>query len=245
MIDPLDIQALVDGELSQKEAESIRAQLAASQQDMNEYHSILSLKQLLSKSEVYTCEVTWAKCQDRIIQIERVNRIDGFVGRYAWGLCGAFAMVILVGGYWTRIHNAGSISSEEVPRVAADMISIPGVSKSVSSVKQWVTETLGRNAPVSLPEGAFQVTSVAKGTIDGLPAAKLGLHDSMGDADLLMVPGAQAVIGVRPLQDREFSVATVDGSSIVSWTRDGCALMMVSRRPVEDLVNLASKVRVQ
>jgi len=198
---------------------------------------------LQTRTETFECDETWSRCVGRLNELDRSSRIEGFVGRYAWGLCGAFALVIAVGGYWSRMAHTGVISSSDVPREAASMFPVPGV-RSMSDFKQWVGQKLGFESP-QIQDTRLNVACVYQGTLDGMPAVRLALQDSDGNADLTIVHGAQAVDGVRPLQDGQFSVGRVNGENLVTWTRDGSAMLLVSPRSMDQLVDLASEIRVR
>ena len=245
MIDPSEIHALADGELSASEAEAVRAKIAGCPRSTAEYHTILAIKSTLqNRAGAYTCETTWAKSVRRLDEIDKTKRIEGFVGRYAWGLVGSFALVIAIGGYWTRTHRTGVISSSDVTHVSADMIHIPGM-RTMANVKQWLTQKFGFGDHSSFDDGKLVVTNAYEGSVNGFPAARLSLRDNEGPADLLIIRGAQAVDGVRPLQDGEFSAGRVDGLNIVTWSRDGNALLLVSPRSVDEMVQIASNLRVR
>lgn len=245
MIDPSEIHALADGELSASEAEIVRAKLADCPRSTAEFHTILAIKSTLqARSGAYTCEQTWAKSVHRLDSIDKTKRIEGFVGRYAWGLVGSFALVIAIGGYWTRMHRTGVISPSDVTRVSAGMIHIPGM-RTMANAKQWLSQKFGFGEKSTFEDGKLVVTNAYEGSVNGLPAARLTLQDSEGTADLMIIRGAQAVDGVRPLMDNEFSAGRVDGVNVVTWSRYGNALFLVSTRPVDEMVRLASNLRVR
>lgn len=245
MIDPKDIHALADGELSASEAEAVRAQLASCPRSTSEYHTILALKTTLkSQADSYTCEQTWQRSVRRLDEIDKTKRIEGFVGRYAWGLVGSFALFIAIGGYWTRTHRSGVISTTDVPRVSAGMIHIPGL-RTMANVKQWLGKKFGFGEDSNFDSSKLTVVNAYEGVVNGFPAARLTLQDEQGVADLMIIRGAQAVDGVRPLMNGEYSAGKVDGANVVAWTRDGNALILISPRPVEDVVRLASSLRVR
>ena len=245
MIDPSEIHALADGELSASEAETVRAKIAGCPQSTAEYHTILAIKATLQKrAGTYTCEQTWVRSVQRLNEIDKTQRIEGFVGRYAWGLVGSFALVIAIGGYWTRTHRTGVISSSDVTHVSADMIHIPGL-RTMANAKQWLAQKFGFDNKTSVDDGKLVVTNAYEGSVNGFPAARLTLQDNRGSADLLIIRGAQAVDGVRPLQNGEFSAGRVDGMNIVTWSRDGNALLLVSQRSIDEMVDIASNLRVR
>lgn len=245
MIDLKDIHALADGELSASEAEAIRAKLATSPRSTTEYHTILAIKSvLISRADAYTSEETWARSVRRLDEIDKTKTIEGFVGRYAWGLVGSFALFIAVGGYWTRSHHSSVISSSDATHLSAGMIHIPGM-RTMANVKTWLSQKFGFGDHSALDDGKLTVTNALEGSVNGLPAARLTLKDNEGTADLLIVRGAQAVDGVRPLMDREFSGGRVDGQNVVTWTSDGSAWLLVSPRPIDEMVQLASKFHLR
>jgi hypothetical protein len=61
----------------------------------------------------------------------------------------------------------------------------------------------------------------------------------------MMVRGAQAVDGVRPLPEGRYSAAQINGKNLVTWTRDGNAMFLVAPRSVDHLAALAAGIRVR
>ncbi|MBI3721272.1 MAG: hypothetical protein HY248_01860, partial [Fimbriimonas ginsengisoli] len=108
MIDPLKIHALADAELSKEDAEALAHEIAKCRRSTLELETIQGLKLIVNKHcQPVACDDTWCKCRKRLDEIDRAQRVEGFVGRYAWGLCGTFLLAIVVGGLATRNGSAG------------------------------------------------------------------------------------------------------------------------------------------
>ena len=108
MKDILQLHALADNQLDPNEAAQVQAALQKDPELMAEYHAVLSIKDCLqSKVSSVTCDETWRTCVGRLNEIDRTRRVEGFVGRYAWALCGVFFLFIVYGG----ISNRGKVGT--------------------------------------------------------------------------------------------------------------------------------------
>src|SRR5690349_7885295 len=98
MTDPKQLHALADEELTPAEASVVRESLKHDPQAAAEYSAILNLKDIVRSNALqHSDEEVWKACVRRLDGIDKTRRVEGFVGRYAWALCGAMFLFILSG----------------------------------------------------------------------------------------------------------------------------------------------------
>src|SRR5688572_18589792 len=120
MSDWLEIHALADDQLSDEERARANARLEGCEKSRAELAAIHAVKDVLgTRRDAVTCEETWQRCQRRLDELDKTARIEGFVGRYAWALCGAFLALIIGVGMLNR--SSGSLAADDVPRIAAGL----------------------------------------------------------------------------------------------------------------------------
>ncbi|MBI1757600.1 MAG: hypothetical protein HYR64_10905 [Fimbriimonas ginsengisoli] len=243
MIDPLKIHALADAELSKEDAEALAHEIAKCRRSTLELETIQGLKLIVNKHcQPVACDDTWCKCRKRLDEIDRAQRVEGFVGRYAWGLCGTFLLAIVVGGLATRNGSAGMVRSGEVPRMVSGLAPLALIRPhTIDEARKFVAEKLGRS-PVSLPDQRISILEGAYGSSDGRRLVRLHLRDSGGDALLVVVPGAVGVEGTQPLGSGEYCCGRINGTNCLVWNSNGCMLMLLGDRSTEDLHTLAGEV---
>src|SRR5688572_11364387 len=115
MSDWLEIHALADEQLSAEEKAQAQERLANSEKSQRELRAIQAIKEAAaSRRDTVTCEQTWKRCQRRLDEMDKVHRIEGFVGKYAWALCSVLFIGIVGAGMLNR--NRTSFGASEVPR---------------------------------------------------------------------------------------------------------------------------------
>ena len=117
MSEYLDVHAMADGQVDAEQAKAIEVAMQSDPKLRSEFDSVQMLKQALqSHCKGVHCEDTWSACQGRLAEIEKADRVTGFVSKYAWQLCGSFVLLVLVAGMWTRGANQSrSLDPSQVP----------------------------------------------------------------------------------------------------------------------------------
>ena len=112
-----DLHSLADGELSPAESQDVIRELNSDAGLTAEYQRVLRLKQfVLQHAEVLQNEDAWRVSVARLTEIDRTRRVDSFVTRNAWGLCGVIFASLVVGGMLQR-NSASNVSGNEVARM--------------------------------------------------------------------------------------------------------------------------------
>ena len=243
MIDPIELNALADGELSPKEAEALRRRLEASPEDLAAYDSIVRVKQLLSThSERVECRTEWKACVGRLDELDRTRRAERFVGRYAWVLCGVFFLAITAGGLTSRDRKSDSVTVSDLSRVAT--ILNPRQTPPIQNeAREKLLDDLLGEARQSVDPRRMDIVGYSAGHLDGRPVTAFTLRDPNGTFGLLVLPGVLDLEGTAPLSDRAYKMGHLQGLNCIAWTDGQSTFSVVGDRAYEDLVAVATALQ--
>lgn len=245
MIDPMELHALADGELSPSEAADLHRRLAASPDAQAELQSIMALKRALrDKVTVIDCRSEWKACLSRIDEIDRTRKVERFVGRYAWALCGALFLVIAAGGLQKRSGSTASVNTADLSRVVTSLSPRRVPPAQSEAREQWLNEIMGQ-ARQSADPTRMEILGYSDGQLDGRPVTCLSLRDAVGDLALFVMPGVVNIEGKTDQQNPTFRFSHLQGLNCVSWTDGRYTLALVSGRSFDDIAQAAERLRVR
>ncbi|CAN5430017.1 hypothetical protein BH11ARM1_BH11ARM1_17760 [soil metagenome] len=240
MIDPLELHAYADGQLSKQDEGRVRASLKQDAAAQAELDSILSLKKALHSVDAVECSAAWAKCVGRLDELDKANRTESFVGRYAWALCGVFFLCILGGGMFNRMSPGSQMQAADVARAAASLTPAAGPrSQEPAEVAHFLDDLVGK-ASKSLTPDRLQVVNGATGEVDGHRVSKLGLHDADGDLCLIIINDVLDLSNLKQASDPNFRVGSLQGMNSVAWTENNVTMILAGNRPFDALVSAAT-----
>jgi anti-sigma factor RsiW len=241
MIDPIELHAFADGELSSAREAVLRKQLAESPQAQAELQSILALKKALREKCIATeCRLEWAGCVGRLNELDRARRAERFVGRYAWALCGVFLITILAGGLTSRNDGPESVSMSDISRIATTLAPSRTPPVQDEARERWLDDLLGQ-ARKSVDPNRVRILGYSGGQLDGRPVNVFSLQDGHGKFALLVLPGVYNLEGTQELpQDQAFKLGHLQGLNCVVWTDGRNTLSVVGKRTHEDLIQVAT-----
>src|SRR5579862_8493519 len=117
-MDPIEIHALADGELDRKAAASLRERMKTDHAARAELDAVLNLKDLVKNHSVnYECDEVWRVCVGRLKELDRSTQVQGYVGKYAWTLCGVLFLAILGGRYAVKDVRGDSARATDLARI--------------------------------------------------------------------------------------------------------------------------------
>jgi len=248
MIDPIELHALADGELGAAEKKRLERLVAESPIDAAEYEAILNLKAVLhTKVEpVGDCQLQWKACVGRLNEMDKTRRIERFVGRYAWGVCGAFALAIVGSGFLKRANPSTQVQSADLARVVATLNPSPEPpSPDQQARDRWLDALLGQ-ARQSIDPNRLQIRSAATGELDGRPVTRLALRDPIGDMALLVIPDVLNFDGMGEMTGKQgYRLGRIEGMNCVAWSDGRNSLVLIADRSHEDLATIASRMAVR
>jgi hypothetical protein len=93
-----ELQAYSDGELGRDEKRTVEDLLRRDPAARHEVESVYNLKTLLREKALrHDSPEAWKACVGRLDEIDKSRRTEHFVGKYAWGICGAFLVALVLG----------------------------------------------------------------------------------------------------------------------------------------------------
>ena len=188
-----------------------------------------------------TCQYVadiWSRCSARLDELDRAKRIEGFVGKYAWGICGVFLVAIALGGFFNRAW-VKSVRSEEVAGYVSSMSPVPvSNSRSQSDLDPAVRQVLGESFNSRPPE--IRVTALGTQEIPGNRATVVVLDDGYGALAVFALHDVRQVSGLYDYeQDSDYKCGQINGSNALFWSRpDGVICMAVGTRSFGDIYRI-------
>ena len=234
MIEPSKLHAYVDGELSDAERREVESRLAECQASQSEVASIMGLKAALGGASNMESGELWANCKSRLDAIDRVEKSGNFITKYSWAFVSAVAMVVLIGGGFSRRAQASSVDSSSLAGVFSNSSKI----SPEKIARNAQLDSLLRNADKNLTTPKpIQMTS---GTINGLPAVKYIFEDGRGRMILIALPEISSFEGMTPNADGKYFYGQIEAhTKAVGWKVKGEALILLAPREYADLENIA------
>jgi len=241
----LDLHAYADGQLAAEDRAALEMALKENPELRRELDSILALKGSLKQhcqAGVENPEL-FEICKGRIRDLDRLNQANHFVGKYAWGLCGAFVLLIAGGAVLNRNDSQSTLYTSDMARLTQSLSPVQ-VPSAQADRDQKVLSGIGP-AQLVIQDPSVQVLGMATGLVDGRRAARLTLADSGGVFSLLMVENINRVeMSEQSYTDRQFCHGKIEGTSCVTWTAQGFGMILAGERSGEELVNLAKSIRI-
>jgi hypothetical protein len=233
----LELHALADGQLEGEAKLAAESRLRTCERSKAEYEAVQALKQTLeTKCESLTCEKTWSRCQGRLREIEKTKRVENFVGKYAWGICGAFLLCIVVGGSLNR--SGAGVRPGDVARVSASMSPL-SLGSSTSERRRVLEDFMG--GPMRIEPEKVQVVGAAKGVLNGHNVVKLDLADPSGPMAFFLFQNASQILEGRERDG--FCACVVNGTNGLGWSEGQRSYLLIGDRPIDDLQVVAQAIR--
>jgi len=238
MIDPIDLHAFVDGELSPQQEAAVRSSLRGSPEVAREAEAIRSLKAALAtKLEAPAAGQSWKKCVKRLDELDKTKQVEKFVGRFAPAACAALFVGILLVGRFAGHRYPGTVSGPDLARMFGSMAPDRQPSR-------WL-DTLIKQSFQSTPDH-LTVRGVKSGSIEGLPVRCFSCRDANGNLSILVFPQPLVFEGMAPMADHpNIKVGTLDGVNCVAWTQGGRSIILAAERKYVDLATVAAEVTVR
>lgn len=241
--DWLEVHALVDDELGREDRERVQERIRACAASHAEWQAVRILRAVVKEKCVQPdCEQSWRSCCKRLDEIDRTKRVESFVGRYAWGICGIFLCVIL-GASWLNHANGGGLNAGDVARAESSLapLSVPR-SQTTDSKWHWLQNELDRTMPVS--SSSINLLGAARGYLqDGRKIVRADLEDRDGRMKLYIIESANRVDGGSQIDGHtQYNGARINDVNCITWTGQGAAYVLAGERPVDALCSVADQI---
>lgn len=241
MIDRLDLNAYIDGELNESERKVVEKAIAESDTLRKEVQSMRDLKAFMSREiKPIDSPAAWKASMKRLDEIDRSRRVETFVGRYAWALCAGVAALLIGGSFLS--DRAGSRAAEK-GAFARNVASLQGT-PSAGGTKQ--ADAKLKNT-MENARRALQGMPVLDEKINWAPVGQIAtfwLRDAEGDMKLEMVTGPMAPQGLTPIKTAPgYFEGSMNGINYVVWlsgnATEPTTFMLSGQRDVEKLLVIA------
>jgi hypothetical protein len=233
------LHSLADNELTESEKAIVLKAIERDSELTARYQSILAVKAgLRSQAMAPECQELWRDCRARLDEIDNARKVERFVGKYSWGICGVFFLAILVGGIITR-SSVKQVGTNDVAGVVASMspISVPQ-SRSQAELDPLLRQVIGetfKNRPTRMA-----VTAIGSNPVPGERAEFVQLSDEFGAVALVAFYDIREVVGLWDSDfDPAFKCGTFDGVNALFWQRpDGVICMAAGQRSYAELYRI-------
>ena len=244
MIDTLRLHAYIDGELSIEEQEETKKTLETCSASRREYEAIVAVKQTLHRvasEEVSTADVStqWKSCLGRLDEIDRSNRTQKFVQKYAWAMAATVFGMIIVGGALNRANAQGPEGSD-VPNMFAQLGPSQKATPQTTQSNRFYDMVL-RLAQQDLK--TIRVTGVVSGDVDGVHLERYTLEDGSGTMSMLVMDKTIEPDGFTPIKDTPYFAGQIDHHNCVLWKNQTGSLILVGDRTLDDLAKVVDSCR--
>ena len=240
------INSLIDNEVSSAERAELESEISSSPELQSHFESAKAVKNVVSKHcAPIGCEATWGACLSRLDEIDKAKRVNGFVGKYAWAICSVFFLVILGAATFNRMTGYKRIRSGDIAQMVSGLapISVPSRSNSSEMTKWFADQLSGSQVPIQ--PLALEVTRAARGKVNGHPILCLDMKDGSGPVCLAIVKDAHEVEGTSQVSSSpKYFYGRSGNMNFVTWTEGDYSLLLLSDRPVRNLLPIADAFRV-
>lgn len=237
MIDRESLHELADGRLDPSAQAALMAELETNAALRAEYNSILSLKSALKRTcEPVECAELWKTCRGRLDELDRANRVQSFVTKNAWALCGVFAIAIVTAGTMNRISRGNIVGSGDVAQALSGLSPFTGAQSNSNDV----LTRIARSGSLDVEQGTYRVTNSSEGVINGRMSLRLSLRDDAGNLELMVIQGA-SVPNIDAHSGLAFS--KVQSLNSVAWSHGNDAYFLLGDRSDSELQQIANQFR--
>lgn len=237
MSDWLDAHAMADGQLDADAVSALEKKIAEDPAMAAEYKAVQELKQVLRKCEAAPAEDAWKACRARLAEVERSKKVESFVGRYAWGMCSVFLVLIVSAAMMNRSNPGTRLGAGDLAYMASGLSPISGASQNT----QRYLEEFGPVKPLITPE-RLTIRAVANGFVDGIPAVRWDLSDKAGDLTLIAIR-AEGVEGCQKMATSNYRYTRIGSGVCLTWCGDSYTVALIGDRSPEELVLVADQIR--
>lgn len=225
----LELHAYVDGQLSEEQVNALQAKLNTHEAFALQYTQLRLLKSTISRMPSISPEPkVWKQCVSRLDALDSSRKTERFVTKYAWGICGLFFLMILVGGGLDRMGFAKHIGTGEVSQVASGL----GFGTAPSSSGQ-MPEILKN---LQIPIRRLTLLGTQQGMINGCIFNRYLLTDGHGPLVLIQFNCDQSLDGLSPLNgSTDWQVGQIGTGNCVAHYLGNQVTVLVGNRSVQEL----------
>jgi len=239
MMDPIDLHAYVDGELSAGQLTDAKTTIESSANTLREVEAIRSLKTMLrEKSEAPEIGGSWRSCVRRLDEIDKARKVERAVNRWAPALCGVLLLGIVGAGLFNLRTHWNAPKSQNLARFIGVSGKAPNSGTSIDHQERRLQESFA-STPTHL-----EVRRITDGLIDGTKVRRFDMRDASGNLQILLVHEQMDFEGMRTLPDYPTVRAGVLGTTNCAARIDGNdTVVVIANRSYKDLAEVLNQVR--
>ncbi len=229
------INDLVSGELPPERVPEVQAMLESNPSLRDELQSMQTVRGLLAKQcQPMPNPELWSQCRSRLDAIDGTRRVEGFVGRWQYGLAAGLLCVLLGVGLIQRNGLAGrGVSAGDIPAL---MSSAPAFGSGRSA-------TVAPPDQLNLRRANLQLLAAFEGRHQGRSFRLYDVQDQLGVMRLVEMPGHSKIEGMTRSFDGRYLTGTVTNMPCVAWTEDDRVFMLMGGRDPLQLESAADLLR--
>ena len=240
MIEPTQLHAYADGEASPAEANALRESLKSDPQAQAEVDSILNLKDFIAKNAiVHNDDEAWKGCLVRLDGIDKTRRVEGFVGRYAWAICGVLFLFIVSGRSAMRNVQGDNARTADLARIIGSSRPTPQWKQEQAKMYEDLLGLVGHNLDPTAIEAGFPTY----GLVRDMAAVRVPLRDRQGDFAVTRIAGTLNLQDTAPTTGNpEFSIGVANGENCLVWHSRGYTYVLSGTRSLNSLSEVAARL---
>ena len=240
MTETTQLHAYADGEMPPAEANALRETLKSDPQAAAEVDAVLNLKDFLARHATRQPEEeAWKTCVRRLDSIDKTRRVEGFVGRYAWAICGALFLFIVSGRAAMRNVEGDTALTADVTRIFRPARPATDWQRDQSKLYGEILGDVGR----SLDPKGVDIGEAVYGQVHDLPAVRVPMRDRGGDFILTKIKGLMNLQDTAPTSaNPRMSYGVADGENCLVWHTNGTTWVLSGHRSLSDLVELSGRL---
>jgi hypothetical protein len=241
MIDRNDLHACADGELAEDKRTELLSTLESNPVAKAEYESICAMKQALkSSSNDLECNELWQRCRGRLDEVDQTKKVESFIGRYAWGICGVFFLAIALGGVLNRSTVKSVRSADVAGYVAGWTPSRMPRNQNAEAMEPFVQEVMGKTSS----SRSMRLVAYGENQTPGRRSRILQFADAFGEISVVAFFDVQKVEGIWEYEpDPAFRYTKIEGVNALFWNReDGVICMILGNRSYKELHEIVQRM---
>lgn len=242
-MDPTDLHAYVDGELTSEQSASVDQLVRDSRECSREVDAIRNLKSFVAaKAEPADAQKAWKACVKRLDEIDKTKRAEFVVGRFAPFLCaGLFAFILIVGRV-THPSDRGNLSGPDFAKMIGGLS--PSRPPKSADTDRWLRERI-RESMTSTPDH-LSPRRVRTGHIDGFPVTDFSARDQYGNLEIYVIGQPVVLQGTQPMDGHpDLMIGAFNGINCIVRLEGSKTILILADRSPDDLAQVAAEVTVK
>lgn len=231
-MDKLELMhALADGQLGPEEQEQAERLAQSDPECMVELKWAREIKGTVAqKCKMQGDEEVWKASLSRLDALDRTQKTETFVTKYAWAFCAVVLVAILFGAINNRTLGPQNLSTVQV----ADLLN-PVASNANSDIDPRTAQILDLRR--------FNILAVQDVPFENRMCKYIRLQDGFGGMVLLALNGQVSLNGIdEPTGYRGLKSGKINEANTVTWSMGEQTFVLAANRPTEELIDIVRTI---